>query len=358
MEHPIFEVITSRFYEDIVREIRLDMDHPDIEDLLTRWFFSQLANTSFDEDLREYLRSHDISNDDIEELNQVLANLSKDRIGHLRRLEEYVRMYEYSIIVTHREDTTTRLKIQVDPSIPIDVPKKFKETIDDALESQDMEISIPTEAYDNLTDHCSDDALIFVVAKRYSTMGEMKYQERLPKSLLELFQRELGVCHEALISPIDSCPYMNYTSAYPDIDGRFGSLGHYRTLHDIVRGSKSILVNLPPVEFVINNMSRHIDELLSEENGDDITFVVVLSWSKRNTEGYLRLKRSSYLTYRLHPYKSWTNKTAPLDSSYMTYEIERFPRNRSDCCIFVLQNKGWTHSIPELFTTQVWQALR
>lgn len=392
MIHPLAEVLTARYANQLLRYLyglRLNrygkINRHNVETMLTRWYLSQIelddlseedipihpffpyGSDEVDIDLKSHLTMRGVPEDLIQEIHTELIQASRMFIADLQRISQYLDQYRYRIIRTTSGDMTT-LTLQIIPPYPDNVPRLLKMEIDDAIDDlQMMRVSILTEYYDKLKKSIipgsglSDDALIFSLIRRYTSLGGLNYQSAIPASVFELLNETFNITHEAFASPINryqgELENMTYGSLYPDIDQWFGAIGSYRD-SDLEAVSEQdryvgIEANPPFTEQVIKNLAEYI-RMVFRETDKGVTFAVILpSWT--DTPGYIELLNSPYLTYHLdlnkeeHQYLVGTHFVNPSRGDYASL---------CNSTIFILQNtrSRQRYSIPDDFTDRLLSA--
>ena len=115
---------------------------------------------------------------------------------------------------------------------------------------------------------------VFAMLCRYEAMGGAGYQAALGETAFDVLKKRLGVGCEAFASPLN-CRYGRFCSAFPDVDGAFGSLGSFFEFRP-QRGSFEM--NPPFVPETLLKAAEHAEALLdaAEEAGGRLSFVVVV----------------------------------------------------------------------------------
>jgi len=83
----------------------------------------------------------------------------------------------------------------------------------------------------------------------------------IPTAVFESIQRNFGVTFECFSSPLN-CYFRNYCSAFPDVDGYFGSVGSFLEFRPI---SGSFQMHPPLCDDLIDAAITHVEALLGEE---------------------------------------------------------------------------------------------
>jgi phosphorylated CTD-interacting factor 1 len=123
-------------------------------------------------------------------------------------------------------------------------------------------------------------------------MGGAGYQAALGETAFDVLKKRLGVGCEAFASPLN-CRYGRFCSAFPDVDGAFGSLGSFFEFKP-QRGSFEM--NPPFVPETLLKAAEHAETLLdaAEEAGGRLSFVVVVpAW--RDTQMWTALEGSKHV---------------------------------------------------------------
>ena len=107
---------------------------------------------------------------------------------------------------------------------------------------------------------------IFILLCRYQSLYAPGYHAAIPIKVFDVLQKELKVTHEIFASPFNRI-LDNYTSAYPDIDGYFGSKGNFfEVFPKLFEHGGSFEANPPFLEehmatfalIVIDNLRRQV----------------------------------------------------------------------------------------------------
>ena len=141
-------------------------------------------------------------------------------------------------------------------------------------------------------EHSAFLASTFAMLARYEAMGGAGYQAALGESAFDVLKKRLGVGCEAFASPLN-CRYGRFCSAFPDVDGAFGSLGSFFEFKP-QRGSFEM--NPPFVPETLLKAAEHAETLLdaAEEAGGRLSFVVVVpAW--RDTQMWTALEGSKHV---------------------------------------------------------------
>eukprot|EP00798_Chlamydomonas_sp_ICE-L_P028704 gene28704-31869_t len=131
----------------------------------------------------------------------------------------------------------------------------------------------------------------FALLLRYKTMQGAGFQAAAGPAVFELLRKRLDVEFEAFASPLN-CYFGNYCSAFPDVDGPFGSRGSF---FGFSPSKGSFQANPPFVHCIIDGMADHILSLLksAEAGGRSLSFAVFLpGWEE--SAGWNLLKASPF----------------------------------------------------------------
>lgn len=143
---------------------------------------------------------------------------------------------------------------------------------------------------------------VWCLLKRYQVMfgGGIHegagLQGALPVSVFEVLHRQFGVSFECFASPLNSY-FKQFCSAFPDIDGFFGSRGPFLSFSP---ASGSFEANPPFCEELMDAMVTHFEELLSSSL-EPLSFVVfVPDWRDPETSALTRMESSRFLRDQVH----------------------------------------------------------
>jgi phosphorylated CTD-interacting factor 1 len=131
----------------------------------------------------------------------------------------------------------------------------------------------------------------FAMLARYEAMGGAGYQAALGETAFDVLKKRLGVGCEAFASPLN-CRYGRFCSAFPDVDGAFGSLGSFFEFRP-ERGSFEM--NPPFVPETLLKAAEHANTLLdaAEKANGRLSFVVVIpAW--RDVKAWAALEGSAH----------------------------------------------------------------
>lgn len=111
---------------------------------------------------------------------------------------------------------------------------------------------------------------------RYEGLAGGGFQAACPAPVFAFLHSALGVSMECFASPMN-CRFPTFTSAFPDTDRPFGSLGSFFSWHPT---EGSFEANPPFVPELMADMAVHIERLLASSN-KALSFVVVMpAWTK------------------------------------------------------------------------------
>ena len=117
-------------------------------------------------------------------------------------------------------------------------------------------------------------ARLFVLVLRYQSIGGAGFQASLGRPVFDELRAVAAVDTECFASPLN-CFFPAFCSAFPDVDGPFGSAGSF-ALFAPRRGRFE--ANPPFVDGVIDSMATHMLALLetAQRAAEPLSFVVVL----------------------------------------------------------------------------------
>jgi len=177
----------------------------------------------------------------------------------------------------------------------------------------------------------------WMVITRYDTYigqdeGAGGLHAALPSAVFRQLEQDFGVSVECFASPFNSY-FPSYCSAFPDVDGVFGSLGSF--FHLIPRQG-SFEANPPFSEELMDRMVDHMEDLLGQNPLGPLSFAVVLPHWEDNS-AHQRLCQSSFLRETLvipakqHFYKSGLQHKETNNNNILYKAVHA-------TCIFFLQN--------------------
>jgi hypothetical protein len=131
--------------------------------------------------------------------------------------------------------------------------------------------------------HAAFDDACFVMLQRYYALTgctephrEGGWHGALPLHALQAMQTHLGVSSECFASPLNAT-FASYFSAFPDVDGAFGSRG---TFFDTLFVAGSYEANPPFDHAVVRRMATHMNAAL-KRSAQPLSFAVVMPYSDR-----------------------------------------------------------------------------
>ncbi|XP_068598718.1 mRNA (2'-O-methyladenosine-N(6)-)-methyltransferase [Brachionichthys hirsutus] len=165
---------------------------------------------------------------------------------------------------------------------------------------------------------------VWCLLKRYQVMFGSGANEgtglqgALPVSVFESLHRQFGVSFECFASPLN-CYFKQFSSAFPDIDGFFGSRGPFLSFSPV---SGSFEAHPPFCEELMDAMVTHCEELL-EKSSEPLSFIVfVPEWRDPVTPALTRMEGSRFLRHQLsipayeHEYRSGSQHICKRDEMY------------------------------------------
>ncbi|XP_023181032.1 phosphorylated CTD-interacting factor 1 isoform X4 [Xiphophorus maculatus] len=167
-------------------------------------------------------------------------------------------------------------------------------------------------------------ARVWCLLKRYQVMFGSGANEgsglqgALPVAVFEALNRQFGVTFECFASPLN-CYFKQFCSAFPDIDGFFGSRGPFLSFSPV---SGSFEANPPFCEELMDAMVTHFEELL-DRSSEPLSFIVfVPEWRDPVTPALTRMEASRFLRHQLnvpayeHEYRSGSQHICKRDDMY------------------------------------------
>ncbi|MEQ2252552.1 mRNA (2'-O-methyladenosine-N(6)-)-methyltransferase [Ilyodon furcidens] len=167
-------------------------------------------------------------------------------------------------------------------------------------------------------------ARVWCLLKRYQAMfgrgtnEGFGLQGALPVTVFEALNRQFGVTFECFASPLN-CYFKQFCSAFPDIDGFFGSRGPFLSFSPV---SGSFEANPPFCEELMDAMVTHFEELL-DQSSEPLSFIVfVPEWRDPVTPALTRMEASRFLRHQLnipayeHEYRSGSQHICKRDEMY------------------------------------------
>lgn len=196
------------------------------------------------------------------------------------------------------------------------------------------------DLYDSVDGNQSSDfnADLYRMITRYLTIGNIGTQASAPSDFYRYAVDNLGVHHECFASPLNA--NMNsYTSAYPDVDYSFGSLGSFFQLRDIYPDGGSFAANPPFIAPVMDSMMLYIVDWMNSSDAPPLSFIVIMpDWTDNNAYN-IALDNDHLLTY---------DTVIPREShKYVLRRLDRDEfRTMCDTRLLILQNDSgadqWT----------------
>ncbi|KAF3855558.1 hypothetical protein F7725_016281 [Dissostichus mawsoni] len=120
-------------------------------------------------------------------------------------------------------------------------------------------------------------------------------QGALPVPVFEALMRQFGVSFECFASPLN-CYFKQFSSAFPDTDGYFGSRGPFLSFCPV---SGSFEANPPFCEELMDAMVTHFEGLL-EKSSEPLSFIVfVPEWRDPVTPALTRMEASRFLRHQM-----------------------------------------------------------
>ncbi|KAK1901932.1 mRNA (2'-O-methyladenosine-N(6)-)-methyltransferase [Dissostichus eleginoides] len=143
-------------------------------------------------------------------------------------------------------------------------------------------------------------------------------QGALPVPVFEALMRQFGVSFECFASPLN-CYFKQFSSAFPDTDGYFGSRGPFLSFCPV---SGSFEANPPFCEELMDAMVTHFEGLL-EKSSEPLSFIVfVPEWRDPVTPALTRMEASRFLRHQMtvtafeHEYRSGSQHICKRDEMY------------------------------------------
>uniref|UniRef100_A0A667YV86 mRNA (2'-O-methyladenosine-N(6)-)-methyltransferase n=1 Tax=Myripristis murdjan TaxID=586833 RepID=A0A667YV86_9TELE len=165
---------------------------------------------------------------------------------------------------------------------------------------------------------------VWCLLKRYQVMFGSGVNEgtglqgALPVSVFEALHRQFGVSFECFASPLN-CYFKQFCSAFPDIDGFFGSRGPFLSFCPV---SGSFEANPPFCEELMDAMVTHFEDLLERSNEPLSFMVFVPEWRDPVTPALSRMEGSRFLRHQLsvpayeHEYRSGSQHLCKREEMY------------------------------------------
>lgn len=185
-------------------------------------------------------------------------------------------------------------------------------------------------------DESKKDKNIFILLCRYEALASPGYHASIPEKMSRLIRDELSVSMQLFASPFNCDPEINYCSAYPDTDTKFGSQGNFFSEYSrLFENGGSFEANPPFLEEHMAALSILIEKTLKSDN--PFSFVVVYpTWEDAISFRMLQNSKYNVLNTMLN-FESG-------DHSYLQssqYWVRNFSRkSNSRSTIFILQNES------------------
>ena len=128
---------------------------------------------------------------------------------------------------------------------------------------------------------------VFSLLLRYDTLEGAGFQASIPPRVFDVLLEEFGAGMEMFASPLN-CRYSRFCSAFPDVDGVFGSAG---SVWKFEPKEGCFEANPPFEEGVITRMASHFERLLREATGDLKFIIIVPRWPDKKS--WQRLNEST-----------------------------------------------------------------
>uniref|UniRef100_A0AAY5F2M5 mRNA (2'-O-methyladenosine-N(6)-)-methyltransferase n=1 Tax=Electrophorus electricus TaxID=8005 RepID=A0AAY5F2M5_ELEEL len=165
---------------------------------------------------------------------------------------------------------------------------------------------------------------VWCLIKRYQVMFGSGVNEgtglqgALPVPVFEALNKQFGVSFECFASPLN-CYFKQFCSAFPDIDGFFGSRGPFLSFSPV---SGSFEANPPFCEELMDAMVMHFEELL-ERSSEPLSFIIfVPEWRDPPTPALTRMEASRFRRHQMtvpafeHEYRSGSQHICKREEMY------------------------------------------
>ena len=119
------------------------------------------------------------------------------------------------------------------------------------------------------------------------------YQAAIPDGCFEVLQQFFGVEHECFASPLN-CYYHSFSSAFPNVDSAFGSIGSFFELRRVYTSGGSFEANPPFIEGVMMVVALYLLDWLESELSHPLSFVLFLPSGGQAESAWHRMARSSH----------------------------------------------------------------
>ncbi|KAJ8260459.1 hypothetical protein GJAV_G00182420 [Gymnothorax javanicus] len=165
---------------------------------------------------------------------------------------------------------------------------------------------------------------VWCLIKRYQVMFGSGVNEgtglqgALPVHVFEALHKQFGVSFECFASPLN-CYFKQFCSAFPDIDGFFGSRGPFL---DFCPASGSFEANPPFCEELMDAMVTHFEDLLERSN-EPLSFIIFIpEWRDPPTPALTRMEASPFRRHMMnvpafeHEYRSGSQHLCKREEMY------------------------------------------
>uniref|UniRef100_A0AAR2JNK9 mRNA (2'-O-methyladenosine-N(6)-)-methyltransferase n=1 Tax=Pygocentrus nattereri TaxID=42514 RepID=A0AAR2JNK9_PYGNA len=165
---------------------------------------------------------------------------------------------------------------------------------------------------------------VWCLIKRYQVMFGSGVNEgtglqgALPVPVFEALNKQFGVSFECFASPLN-CYFKQFCSAFPDIDGFFGSRGPFLSFSPV---SGSFEANPPFCEELMDAMVTHFEDLL-EKSSEPLSFIIfVPEWRDPPTPALTRMENSRFRRHQMtvpafeHEYRSGSQHICKREEMY------------------------------------------
>uniref|UniRef100_A0A8C2JDD2 mRNA (2'-O-methyladenosine-N(6)-)-methyltransferase n=1 Tax=Cyprinus carpio TaxID=7962 RepID=A0A8C2JDD2_CYPCA len=184
---------------------------------------------------------------------------------------------------------------------------------------------------------------VWCLIKRYQMMFGSGVNEgsglqgALPVPIFEALNKQFGVTFECFASPLN-CYFKQFCSAFPDIDGFFGSRGPFLRFSPV---SGSFEANPPFCEELMDAMVTHFEDLL-ERSSEPLSFIIfVPEWRDPPTPALTRMEASRFRRHQMimppfeHEYRSGSQHICKREEIY-------YKSVHGTAVIFLQNNAGFS----------------
>ncbi|XP_016100184.1 phosphorylated CTD-interacting factor 1-like [Sinocyclocheilus grahami] len=184
---------------------------------------------------------------------------------------------------------------------------------------------------------------VWCLNKRYQVMFGSGVNEgsglqgALPVPVFEALNKQFGVTFECFASPLN-CYFKQFCSAFPDIDGFFGSRGPFFSFSP---ASGSFEANPPFCEELMDAMVKHFEDLL-EHSSEPLSFIIfVPEWRDPPTPALTRMEASRFRRHQMivpafeHEYRSGSQHICKREEMY-------YKSVHGTAVIFLQNNAGFS----------------